>query len=300
MSGERLLLIDFVAIPDISGPLWILVILGGFCALVGLLLILLLVVLPPLIFLVACFEKLTVDDLVFPKPGEAIPQSPALAMALNSGFELIGHFADRDKGFKRSLVSLALSSDRLVLFLVVHGKLGGKIVLNTRYQGSHWLVTASSGMTDLSGLDIREEMMLPFQLLHENHRTRMAAMGEKSMPFLANCLLNDYAQHHRDKIDAMAKMGLARFTSAQRTEWKYTVKGAFRIMIEFYRDLSASIKRSKLAQKQKMASEWGLNYDSEQFLVSDAPPPGTRSMQPPAPVSPAAVVEAEGKNRSSV
>jgi len=85
------------------------------------------VVFPLVMYFVALFETIAVTRLVPLHPQDRIAPSPPLDSALKHGFALIGQFSDDDKGFKRSLISLALSADCLTLLLIVHRRLGGVI-----------------------------------------------------------------------------------------------------------------------------------------------------------------------------
>src|SRR5258708_4234126 len=115
------------------------------------------VVFPVLMFIVALVETMAVNRLVPPQPDDRIPPSPPLELAQKRGFILIGEFSDVEKGFKRSLISLALSPDHLTLLLVVHRKVGGTFQFITRYSGERWMITSGQGATsDLSGLESHE------------------------------------------------------------------------------------------------------------------------------------------------
>jgi hypothetical protein len=211
---------------------WI-VIVGG-----GSLVVLLFVIFPILIFLAALFEKIRIPTYD-PEPPENIQHNPALVSVLNDNFDLIGHFTDGDKGFRRGVFSFALSTDGLMLVRILHGKIMGRIDINTRYPDGRWLITlTNSGMSDFSGLELRDTLHdAPFAALLQYHQSRLAGMNQAPVPFLPDIAVADARQHLRDVVHVLVNAGFARYKSPDRSIWKFTLKGALRHLLRLFLEL---------------------------------------------------------------
>src|SRR5438876_3819050 len=189
---------------------------------------------PLLMFLAALLETARIPSYD-PVPAEEIPANPALDAALKEGFLLLSHCTDGDKGIKKGLLSFALSPDGLVLARLLHTRLVRRIELMTRYPDKRWLITMDKRLPEFSGLD-RLDVLIdpPFQTLLQHHQSRVAAMNQPPLPFVPQTAIADARQHLRDRVDAMAKLGIARFTSPDRSTWKHTLKGAMRHFVRSY------------------------------------------------------------------
>jgi len=264
------MLANQVLIPLASVPDWlfwsVIIFIGGIA-------VLLFVLFPLLIFVVALFETARIPTYD-PEPPERIRLNPALDDALNHGFTLIGHFTDGDKGISRGVMSFALSPDGLVLVRVVHNKMIRRTELISRYPDKRWIITLnSSSLSDLSGLDIPDSLTdAPFETLLKHHQTRLASLNKTPIPLLPQTVIADARQHVHDRVDVMAKSGLARYSTADRSKWKHTLKGATRLLTRFYRELPQLHSHAKRTMARRQELEWGLKQDPDQFLVSDPSP----------------------------
>jgi len=241
------------------------------------------VVFPVLMFIVALFETMAVNRLVPLHPQDSIPPSPPLESALKRGFALIGQFSDAEKGFKRSLISLALSPDSLTLLLIVHRKVGGAYQFITRYSGERWMITSeSSGSSNLSDLESHEILrgVMDFEVLLRHHQSRIQLNPDTPISFVAATLPADIHQHDKTRVDSMVNLGLARYVDASRSRWKRTLRASAKIIANFYRTLSSVRGEAQRAQARKLELEWGLANQPDQCLVTDAPPFASR----PTPV----------------
>jgi hypothetical protein len=243
---------------------------------------------PLLMFLGALFETTRIPSYD-PVPAEEIPPNPALDAALEEGFLLLSHCTDGDKGIKRGLLSLLLSPDGLVLARILHTRLVRRIELMTRYPDKRWLVTMDKRLPDFSGLDLLDVLSdCPVQTLLQHHQSRVAAMNQPPLPFVPQTAIADARQHFRDRVDEMAKLGIARYTSPDRSKWKHTFKGAMRHFMRCYTEMRQIVSDLKRTKARRQQLEWGMGQNSDQFLVSDPPPfsshPTTASLPPPAPL----------------
>jgi hypothetical protein len=254
---------------------WIMAVLvGGFFALIF-------VVFPAVMFIVALVEKMTIHRLVPPQPQDRIPPSPPLEAALKWGFTLVGQFSDEEKRWKRSLISLALSADCLTFLLVVHRRLGGTFHLITRYSGQRWLITGADGTSsDLSGLEMYETLRgeMDFDILLRHHLSRIQLSQEIPIAFTAASLPADIHEHDQARVDAMVRMGFARYVNPNRSRWKRTLRAAVRIISDFYGTILNVQNEMRRAQARKAELEWERKNQADQFLVNE----------PPAPVMPVA------------
>ncbi|HEV8292822.1 MAG TPA: hypothetical protein VGP94_12900, partial [Tepidisphaeraceae bacterium] len=182
-----LLLLPLARVPD--WLFWSVIIFGGIGAFIF-------VVFPFLVFLAALFETIRIPTYEPVAPDQTRPH-PALDSALKNGFALIGYFTDGDKGIRRGLFSFALSPDGLMLVRIMHNRILRRIEIMTRYPDKRWLHTLSnSGMSDFSGLELRDTLMdAPFETLLQHHQSRLASMNQPPMRFLPQTAIADVKQH---------------------------------------------------------------------------------------------------------
>jgi hypothetical protein len=261
---------NLVLIPLATVPNWlfwsVIIFFGG-------LVLLLFVIFPILIFIVALIETQRIPTYDI-EPPERIRFNPALDATLNHGFTLIGHFTDGDKGISRGVMSFALSPDSLVLVRVVHNRMIRRTEIISRFPDKRWVITLNSiSLSDVSGLEIPDSLTdAPFETLLQHHQLRLASLNQTSMPFLPQTVIADARQHARDRVEVMAKSGLARYTTPDRSKWKHTMKGATRLLTRFYGELPRFHSHAKRSMARRHELEWGLKKEPDQFLVSDLPP----------------------------
>ena len=236
------------------------------------------VVFPVLMFIVALLETMSVNRLVPLHPQDRIPPSPPLESAFKRGFTLIGQFSDEEKGFKRSLISVALSPDSLTLLLVIHRRVGGTYRFITRYSGERWMITSPlAGTSDLSTLEFHEALqgVTDFDVLLGHHQARIGLNQDVPIAFVAGTLPADIHQHDKARVEAMVNMGFARYVNPNRSRWKRTLRASAKITANFYRTLSNLRGEANKAQARKLELEWGLSNQPDQFIVNDSHTPAS-------------------------
>lgn len=201
-----------------------------------------------LAFLSAYFEKRSVLGLVPAGAGAPSERSGAaaafIAQAENQDFKHIGYFIE-PSGWKRDYVSLLLSSDELVLAIIVHG-IGARFSLSSMLSNGPWLITMRSpGEADLSGLSIEAYRPGMFSELLAFHHRRLAETQTAAITFDPQRVVLDMVEHQRARAQRLVADGLARWRNDEQSAWSYRLGGSLRISMRMFKDVRSATKAER-------------------------------------------------------
>ena len=203
----------------------------------GLLLFLVTAALVVLVAAIAWWEKRYVQCLRPLDDNEERPEIPPYiqgvnAMAAQLEFVWEGFFVRTPEGMLRTIWSVFRSPDRAILVIAGYSTVGfirqkGTLVFSKMINDKYLITTDETGEHDISGRTERQlQMNAAFPELLECHQARLDATGGPAGSFGAESVLKDLERLALEQAEALEQRDYAVFLDADRTVWRYTLKGA--------------------------------------------------------------------------
>jgi hypothetical protein len=199
---------------------------------------------PLLMIAVAMIEKQYLKQELTPVAGESSLQVLPYFTATNelaeqNNFIHCGDFyPSKGKSVVKGNLSAWLSPDKHTLCLVVTGKFAGmrtrKTRLITRLRDGSFLETADeAGTVDITGAtQLVILLYADLTALNALHESRLASCSEGSQLFADKNILTQMEEMEMARGERLVDFGLARFADWDRETIRYTLKGAWKLMLK--------------------------------------------------------------------
>lgn len=189
------------------------------------------VVLPGMIFLAGWLERRHLQPIERLAPGHGcVPPrrvQKLIVAAAARGYREIGVFVGK-LGLLKSHATLLLAGDDRILVMLTHDSSGPQLI--TRLAGGRRILTGTSIVPDLSGLDEIELVDGDFEAVDARHRQRVAAVEAEA--FEPAVVERHLLEHMREQVRRLQAAGLARYLDSDGSSWIYTAGGAWRLARE--------------------------------------------------------------------
>jgi len=218
------------------------------------------------IFLVACWEKHPLRQY---QPGapEAVGPPSGYFRAMNEAaaarnLQHCGHYLQtRDSSLYRCCVSLWLTADQCTLVTVWGGKLAKidykrTLFISVTTDGGEIVTLDDFGIVDLSGIrDLEVVYRADFEELAARHDQRLAEAHASLKPFPPTRAMDQFEDLGQVRAERMVALGLAKFLDLQESNWRYTVKGAFKnAFVGYVMGLQKAKQQKNRAHKRRPGS----------------------------------------------
>ncbi|MEM1211145.1 MAG: hypothetical protein AAGI68_02500 [Planctomycetota bacterium] len=189
--------------------------------------------------LAAMYETHHLRRLDYVPPGEArqLPKGKAgqhYDAALGVGCLAIGAFRDRESELTKVTVWLMVSEDGEIVVMITSWAraLGYHII--SRLDDGVWLYSSPVGnKADLSGLVAQASLPnKPFEAVYFFHRNRVVSADAPVVAFDPETLVDDLLEHERRRAELTIARGWGRWLDPDHTRWRYTPRGALRLMMK--------------------------------------------------------------------
>ena len=195
------------------------------------------VVFPSLVFLAAALEKQHVTTLRPLAEAQRAGRGQEPPESLSTNFSQddwpLGVHGYCDAGKKATPMFLLLSGDGLVLVRVWLKKNDAvkRYELMSRLHSGPWLVTSDMlPFRDMAGLRWEEVLPdAPLSMALYHHRRRIGQAGQPSVSFDPETVLDELAEHERQRVARLVERGLARYVGPERDKWVYTIRGSAKL-----------------------------------------------------------------------
>jgi len=197
------------------------------------------------IFLTACWEKHPIRQYQPGAPEDAAPPSGYFqAMneaAARQNLRHCGNYLQtRNSSLYKCCISLWLTADQCTLITVWGGKLAKidykrTLFISVTSDGREIVTLDDFGIVDLSGIRAMEVVYrADFEELAARHSQRLTEVTAPLKPFSPTRAMDQYEDLGLVRAEKMVALGLAKFLELQESNWRYTVKGAFKNAYEGY------------------------------------------------------------------
>ncbi len=188
------------------------------------------VVLPGMAFLAGWLERRHLRPIVRLTPGHGrVPPrrvQKLIVAAGACGYREIGVYAGK-LGLFRSHATLLLSGDDRILVMLTHDSTGPQLI--TRLAGGRRILTSTTALPDLAGLDEVELVVGDFEAVDARHRWRLAAVETEAVAFEPAVVEHHLLEHMREQVRRLHAIGLVRYLEADGSSWIYTAEGAWNL-----------------------------------------------------------------------
>jgi hypothetical protein len=202
-------------------------------------------------FLAAYFEKRRLLPLT-PIADAVLPDDDSMpgrtrAAALRAGFHDAGMFQDHG-AIVANKNTLMLSSDQLVLLLIIHSKVFRYRLMSRLADGS-WLTTGEySGEPDLTGLTHVELIRAGIPEQEAQHRRALTRFTP--VPFDPQTIPEALLDHERRRLQILMERGNARWRTPDNSVWSYSFVGSIRVTLAGMSEIQQAIQAAKTGPKQ--------------------------------------------------
>lgn len=197
------------------------------------------------IFLTACWEKHPIRQYQPGVPEDAAPPSGYFramneAAAKQNLLHCGNYIQARNSSLYQCCISLWLTADQCTLITVWGGKIAKvdykrTLFISVTNDGREIVTMDEFGIIDLSGIrDIDVVYRADFEELVARHSQRLAANTVPLKPFSPSRALDQFEDLGRVRAEKMVSLRLAKFLDMTESNWRYTVKGAFKNAYESY------------------------------------------------------------------
>ncbi len=191
------------------------------------------------IFLMACWEKHPIRQYQPGAPEDACPPSGYFramneAAARRNLLHCGNYLQTRNSSLYKCCISLWLTADQCTLITVWGGKLAKidykrTLFISVTNDGREIVTLDDFGIVDLSGIrDMDVVYRADFEELVARHSQRLTGVAAPLKSFSPTRALDQYEDSGRVRAEKMVSLGLAKFLDLQESNWRYTVKGAFK------------------------------------------------------------------------
>jgi hypothetical protein len=211
-------------------------------------------------FCVSLVEKQMIKGEFVPIPWEGIAEPSKYLCAVNESalklnLQYGGAFKqERKSGMYQAYMCLWISPDGKTLAKIFGGKTAGmairRTVLTSLQTNNRRVVSTDEfGTEDVSGLSDRKVLLnAHLEELVAFHQRRLHGLELRS--FDAGVALQASENLEEMRVLRIEEMGLGKFTSSERTAWRFTVKGAWQNMFKSFgggnSKMSENLERSYL------------------------------------------------------
>ena len=143
-----------------------------------------------------------------------------------------GYFVRSTEGVLRTVWSVFRSPDKSILIIIGQATIGGlrqklSMIFSKLHDGKYLITTDDAGEPDISGRTERQlRLNADLWELVDCHRAQLAMAGGASSTFGADPVMKELERLSRDQAEALESLGYAGFLDADRTIWRYSLKGA--------------------------------------------------------------------------
>lgn len=156
------------------------------------------------------------------------------------------------------------SADRRVLLSTGSGTVANlpayQTWLFTPLRDGRYLVTTDNNDEgDHSRLYLTKRVLnVPFEKLHRAHLARVADHGSQATAFAEPSAFEALSGIARQRAERMAFLGIARYADLQRTAWRYTVAGALRVVLDFFKQFGNALTQAWRVNRKPAAASTAL------------------------------------------
>jgi hypothetical protein len=143
-----------------------------------------------------------------------------------------GYFVRTTEGVLRTVWSVFRTPDKSILIVIGQATVGAlrqklTMVFSKLNDGKYLITTDDFGEPDISGRTERQvRLNAELSELIECHRERLEAAGGGADMFAADPVIKELERLNLEQAEALENRGYAGFLDADRTIWRYSLKGA--------------------------------------------------------------------------
>lgn len=194
-----------------------------------------------LIVVVGLWEKHPIQPFAVPEKGRE-PEETDYARRMNDAaedarYDYLGVARDNRGGLYGLRFDFWASADRSVFVVVCGGKLAripykGTWVFSPLPGDRTLCTTDDVGSADVSGAsELHIWPNATFRVLLDRHIDRLEDLTDGVLPFELDDPLRAYIAIRARQAEVLVGRGLARYTDAEQTAWRYTLRGAVRYYV---------------------------------------------------------------------